>query len=124
MFQPERKPEIVLAQPAQPTEADNWQRTKDCSAHVDAMKGEKDTPILQYGRVAHYSRRYGRCFLEVKFTALRPLGKGDRTNSLMLMDAFEGSIGAMVPFTPPCYLGGKQEDCVKAEAFIDDAMTN
>ncbi len=49
---------------------------------------------------------------------------GKRQNSVILMDAFEGSIGAMLPFVGPCYLGGKQEDCAKAEAFIDDAMAN
>jgi hypothetical protein len=110
-------------QPSQPSEADNWQRTKDCAARVDAMREEKSSESLKQGRVAHYSRKYGRCFVKITMTMTRPI-PNNRPDSVMLMDAFEGSIGAMVPFVPPCYLGGKQEDCAKAEAFIDDAMAN
>ena len=111
-------------QPPQPSEADNWQRTKDCAARVDAMKDEKPSPSLQQGRVAHYSRKYGRCFAKITNTISVQANTGERQNSVMLMDAFEGSIGAMLPFVGSCYLGGKQEDCAKAEAFINDAMTN
>ena len=116
--------EQLPTQPSQPTETDNWQRTKDCAARVDAMKDEKPTPNLQHGRVAHYSRKYERCFVKVTDSMSVRATNGDRQNSVMLMDAFEGSIGAMLPFVGPCYLGGKQEDCAMAEAFINDAMIN
>jgi hypothetical protein len=49
---------------------------------------------------------------------------GNRPDSVVLMDAFEGSVGSTLPFVGSCYLGGKQEDCAKAKAFTDDAMTN
>lgn len=111
-------------EPSGPSEADNWQRTKDCSARMDAMKDENPTPGLQHGRVAHYSRKYGRCFVKITDTMTAKARNGERQTSVMLMDAFEGSIGAMLPLLGPCYLGGKQEDCAKAEAFISDAMAN
>jgi hypothetical protein len=107
----------------QPTEADNWQRTKDCAARVDAMKDDKPASNMQHGRISHYSRKYGRCFVKVADTRSLRGNANERQNSVMLMDVFEGSIGAMLPFVGPCYLGGKQEDCGKAEAF-DVAMAN
>jgi hypothetical protein len=125
---------------SQPSEADNWwQRTMDCAARVDdMMRGKKiySTPV---GVVAHYSPKYGRCFARVSqsLTVQAPSGSrraperaGDvlrmlnRQTSVTLMDASEGSVGAMLPFTGPCYLGGKKEDCAKVEAFIDDVMSN
>ncbi len=85
------------------------------------MPNERPSPNLHQGRVAHYSRKYGRCFVKVTMTMTRPI-PDNRRDSIMLMDAYEGSVGAMVSFVPPCYVGGKREDCAKAEAFIDDAM--
>lgn len=113
----------AAVKPDQPSEAEVWQRIKDCAARVDAMKDEEPSPNLQQGRIAHYSRKYGRCFVKLTMTMVH-VPKDNRPDSIMLMDAFEGSVGAMVPFVPPRFLGGKQEDCAKAEAFIDDAMTN
>lgn len=111
-------------QPFQPSEADNWHRTKDCAARVDAMGKGKPSSNLQEGRIAHYSRKYGRCFVKITHSLTVTPRDDERKTSVMLMDAFEGSIGAMLPFVGPCYLGGKEENCAKAEAFIDDAMTN
>lgn len=62
--------------------------------------------------------------MQVTNTMKRKPGPGERQSDVMLMDAFEGSIGAQLPFVGPCYLGGKQEDCAKAEDFINDAMAN
>jgi hypothetical protein len=111
----------------QPSEADNWQRIKDCAARVDAMQEEKSSKNLQQGRFAHYSRKYGRCFVKLTTTIKLPR-LGNRPDEVMLdvmlMDAFEGSVGAMFTTHGSCYLGGKQEDCAKTEAFIDDAMAN
>jgi hypothetical protein len=109
------------AEASQPTEGDDWQRTKDCAARVDALQDEKSSASLTHSRIAHYSRKYGRCFVKITMTMTRPM-PGNRRDSVMLMDAFEGSVGAMLPFIPPCYLSGKKEDCAKVEAFIDDAM--
>ena len=88
------------------------------------MEDQKPGPNLQHGRIAHYSRKYGRCFVKITDTLSVRWSNRERQNSVMLMDAFEGSIGAMLRLVGPCYLGGKQEDCAKAEAFIDDAMSN
>jgi hypothetical protein len=109
-------------EPSRPSEFDNWQRTKDCAARVDAMQFEKTGSTMQRGRVAHYSRKYDRCFMKVTDTLSGQLRSYERRNSVMLTDAFEGSLDAMLSFVGPCYLGGKQEDCAKVEAFIDDAM--
>src|SRR5258708_3017869 len=81
--------------PTQPTEADYWQRTKDCAARVDAMKDGKPASNRQHGRISHYSRKYGRCFVKVTDTLSVRGSANERQNSVMLMDAFEGSIGAM-----------------------------
>jgi hypothetical protein len=40
-----------LTKPPQPSEADNWQRTKDCAARVDAMEEAKPSRNLQHGRM-------------------------------------------------------------------------
>jgi hypothetical protein len=88
------------------------------------MPDDKPSPNLQHGRIAHYSRKYGRCFVKITDTLSVRGSDRERQSSVMLMDAFEGSIGAMLPIVGPCYLGGKQDDCGKAEAFIDDAMSN
>jgi hypothetical protein len=110
--------------PRQPTEAENWERTKDCAARVDSLRNDKNTEYTQSGTIAHYSRKYGRCFMQVTDTMKRKPGLGERQSDVMLMDAFEGSIGAQLPALGPCYLGGKQDDRAKAEAFIADAMAN
>jgi hypothetical protein len=110
------------AQPPQPSEADNWQRTKDCAARVDSMPDDKPSPNSQHGRISHYSRKYGRCFVKVTDTLSVKAGSGERQTSVMLMDAFEGSIGAMLPFVGPCYLGGEQADCTKAETGQRDVL--
>lgn len=111
------------AQTPQPSEADNWQRTKDCAARVDAMKDDEPSHV-QHDRIAHYSRKYGRCFVKITDTLSVQASDRERQNAVRLVDAFEGSIGAMLPFVGPCYLGGKEDDCTKAQALIDDAMTN
>src|ERR1700730_6663679 len=74
------------APPTQPTEADNWQRTKDCAAQVDAMKDDKPSPNLTHARVAHYSRKYGRCFVRVTDTMSAKARNGQKQNSVMIMD--------------------------------------
>src|ERR1039458_3906455 len=93
-------PPTTATKPIQPSEADVWQRIKDCAARIDTMKDDKPSPSLQQGRIAHYSRKYGRCFVKVTLTMERP-PKDNGRDSVMLMDAFEGSVGAMLPFMPP-----------------------
>jgi hypothetical protein len=88
----------------------------------DAMKDEKTSSKMQHGQIAHCSRKSGRCFAKITDTLSTQARSGQRQTAVMLMDAFEGSIGAVLPFVGPCYLGGKDEDCGKVEAFIDDAM--
>jgi hypothetical protein len=119
---------------SQPSEADNWwQRTLDCAARVDGMMQREKTYSTSVGVVGHYSPKYGRCFARVSQSLTvssrhRRLAlqapSGNRQTSVMLMDASEGSVSAILPFTGPCYLAGKDEDCAKVEAFIDDVMSN
>jgi hypothetical protein len=110
---------------SQPSEADNWwQRTQDCAARVDGMMQSKKTYGAPIGVVAHYSPKYGRCFARISQSLTVQAPSGNRQTSVMLMDASETSVGAMLPFTGPCYLAGKKEDCAKVEAFIDDVMSN
>lgn len=107
--------------------ADNWQKSKECATQAEKIRGaDGSTAELEEVFVNHYSPMYGRCFVRITHTMRHvKVGPGvDRTSSAMLMDAFEGSIGAIVAFTGPCYLAGKPADCAKAEEFISVAMTH
>jgi hypothetical protein len=104
---------VQVPEPKSPL-SDTWQRTKECTAQVEKTRGkDKD-------RVNHYSPKYDRCFVRV----VEAGGFFEKTASTFLLDVFEGSIGAIISLTGPCYVGGKEADCAKAEEFIADAMTN
>lgn len=107
--------------------SDTWQKSKECAEQAEKIRGENNSSKnLEAGSVNHYSPKYNRCFVRITLTARHvKVGPGvDRTSSTMLMDAFEGSVGAIVPFTGPCYLGGEPADCAKTESFISNAMTH
>jgi hypothetical protein len=114
---------------APPVHLENWQKMKECAAQAEKTRGKDNSDEnMEEGRVNHYSPKYDRCFIRVVHVArnakVKAGGFFERTTSTLLLDAFEGSIGAMVPFAGPCYLGGKEANCAKAEEFIADAMAN
>ena len=110
---------------SQPSAADSWlQPTMDCAARVDAMMEREKAYGTPVGVVAHYSPKYGRCFARVSQSLTVQAPRRNRQTSVRLMDASEGSVSAILQFTGPCYLAGKNADCAKVEAFIDDVMSN
>ena len=120
--------------------AEIWQRTKDCSAQRDKIeeKMKNSCDILMCSYHSHYSVKYGRCFVRThwfganKDLAGRPLGsffnteylydplEGEQTIALF-MDTYDNK-----PNRDYCFLNDmtRPMDCAKVKAFIDDAMTN
>ena len=96
------------------TRSDQWHKIKECTAQVEKMRGQHNNAQN------HYSPKYDKCFVRV----VEAGGFFEKSASTLLLDAFEGSIRAISAFTGPCYVGGKEADCAKAEEFIADAMTN
>jgi hypothetical protein len=105
---------VVQVPEPKTTPSDPWHRIKECTAQVEKTRGGHNSAQN------HYSPKYDRCFVRVEEAG----GFFQKTASTLLLDAFEGSIRAIAAFTGPCYLGGKEADCAKAEEFIADAMTN
>ncbi len=127
----EPAPTSVDAAAAERTDAENWQRMKDCAARADLMAKQSGWTVGKDGLldwVNHYSPKHRRCYVQAK-----RINKGGRELPPLtdeLYDAFEERLLAMCTdyrketAASFCSTDDTHGDCAACRDYIDERMRN
>ena len=111
-----------------PDKPDTWQKSKECANQAEKVMADKSKTFT--GWENHYSPKYNRCFVWIRYnySGLDGAGKDFARHRWELIDAFERSNVADSEWDGPpalsCLIGNKKADCEKAKNFITEHVEN